>query len=123
MGSEMCIRDRPHTNNVYGYFTSNESLLELEKILRIRLPTLSVVVEKSSFDGTQKIKLQNQDLEFESNKFNNEGVYSFNGAVSGTPKEVQEKVEKLFLILRKNNNEPKFEIYNNQFKCIHEFKT
>ena len=112
----------PHTNNVYGYFTSNTSLVELEKTLKTRLTSVSVFLEKSSFDGTQTIKLQNQQLEFESTKFNNKGVYSFNGAVAGSLPEVIEKVKVLFSVLKHNNYEPKFEIYNSQFECVHEFK-
>ncbi len=113
----------PHTNNVYGYFTSNKSLVDLEKTLAIRLPSLSIQLEKSNFDGTQKIKIENQNLEFESNKYNNKGVYSFNGAVAGNANEVIETVQELYSILRQYNYEPEFEIYNGQFECIHEFKT
>jgi len=115
--------DMPHTNNVYGYFTSNESLVELEKTLAIRLPSLSVRVEKSNYDGTQSIKIEDKNLEFESNKFNNTGVYSLNGAVAGNSNEVIETVKELYSILKQYKYEPKFEIYNSQFECIHEFKT
>ncbi len=115
----------PHINNVYGYFTSNESLVKLERVFKTRLsfPALSVVVNKSRYDRTQSISLQNGNLEFESRKFNNKGVYGFNGAVGGTELEVKEIVKEIYLVLEQNNFDPRFEIYNSEFECVHEFKT
>ncbi|WP_144395624.1 hypothetical protein [Pleionea sediminis] len=115
----------PNTNNVYGYFTSRSNLEKLASIFKRRLSdhNVNIVVNKSHYDGTQSIQLNGDKIEFDSTLFNNEGRYSFNGAVAGSESEIYEVVNEIFTILKEHKFKPVFEVYNESFECIAEFKS
>ena len=80
--------DLPAANNVYGSFSSNKSLENLENIIKREYSDLliKIAVVKSAYDCTQKMTIESEQLEFETRKLDEDNLYSFNGAVAGDEK-------------------------------------
>ena len=113
----------PEQNNVYGHLQCAHGLSEPAKVLRYRLGLGEdqVHLQKSQFDGSQRLHICSERADFEIYRAREENAYLFSGAVAGTEQEVCDFVRELHAILDQNGYPARFEIYNPSYQCIAEF--
>jgi hypothetical protein len=118
------MMELPDRNNVYGLLIGANRLSELASLLQHELDVgdLDIGVKVSQFDGTETLSLNAEFLEFKAYPTGSGGEVLFNGAVAGDSSEVCAFVEKLYEILRENDFWPTLEVYDENRKCVAEYK-
>lgn len=114
----------PDHNNVYGLLACDQRIDELAQLLRdfLSVGEQEVQIKTSQFDGTQKLLLRTDQIEFDAYPTGESpGEFLFNGAVAGNAHEIYTFVEEIHRILRAHGFRPKFEVYDDEGKCIAEF--
>jgi hypothetical protein len=115
----------PPVNNVYGYLYSKTGLQEVAKLLRshLGLTEEEILIYKSRFDGNETLKIRLKACEFETQSLKEGNKWLFNGAVAGDIDSIEATLKTLSDPLHWAGYETSFEIYDENFDCISEYRS
>ena len=112
----------PPVSNVFGYLHSNVGLQPIAFTLRSRLglTATQVWVTRSSFDGTETLRMETLTCRLETRTAQSPDMWLFNGAVAGAPDEICESLLPIVQNLRWSGFSATFEIYDDTFQLVAE---
>ena len=86
------------------------------------LTEAEIYVYKSQFDGYEYLKIRTDIYDLQTDKTNESSKHLFNGEITGSDKEVIERVKKIADILNyRCSCQCSFEIYNDNLEFIFEY--
>jgi len=103
----------PDGNNVCGQIEAPNGLEPIRAVLTRWLGDSGCSIYKSSYDGSEKIRLRTMGADFESTPLK-DGCHLFNGSVEGNLGSVETFIATLSSHLASIGIEHSFEIYDNE---------
>ena len=103
----------PDGNNVYGQIEAPNGLEPIGVVLTSWLGGSGCSIYKSSYDGSERIRLKTSGADFESTPLK-DGCHLFNGSVEGSLMTIQSFIETLSSHLASIEIKHSFEIYDNE---------
>jgi hypothetical protein len=119
------MRLLPSPNNVYGALFSTTSLQKVADVLRSRLglTAAEVFVCKSEGESHETLYIKTAEYEFDTHQVGEANIWSFSGSVAGNRSEILMLLKYLFDPLHFAGYKTKFEIYDEEFNCIAEYRS
>jgi hypothetical protein len=101
----------PDGNNVYGQIEAPNGLEPIRAVLTSWLGSSGCSIYKSSYDGSEKIRLRTAGADFESTPLK-DSCHLFNGCVEGNLDTIESFIETLSSHLASIDIKHSFEIYD-----------